>query len=265
MSRRRAPRALRRPISLGALGDGDEHDVHDADAADAEGHGSDDAEEKIERGAELHDVGGVGDGVPTGDGFVVFGIEVVALGEDGADGLEGSEVELGRAGLEDDAVGVALVAEQTHHVERDEGVFGVGAVVGGVLDLVVEDADDLEDVAFDLDGFADGRVAVEEFLRGVRAEDDDLAMIGEVGGLEVAALVDVEAAHAAVGEVDGFALNVDDLGAVFEAEAVVGLGADGVEEGDFIADGFGVAVEKFECGGRSARRRPACWSGRPRP
>ncbi len=27
----------------------------------------------------------------------------------------------------------------------------VGAVVGGVLDFVFEDADDLEDVAFDLD------------------------------------------------------------------------------------------------------------------
>ena len=46
----------------------------------------------------------------------------------------------------------------------------------------------LKDVAFDLHGFADGRVAVEELLRGVRTEDDDLAVVGEVGGLEVAAL-----------------------------------------------------------------------------
>ena len=133
-----------------------------------------------------------------------------------------------------------------HGVEGDEGVFVVGAVVGGVLDLGLEDADDLEDVAFDLNGFAYGRVAVEELLRGVRAEDDDLTMLGEVGGLEVAALVDVEFAHAAVGEVDCLALDVDDLGAVLEAEAVVGLGADGCEEGHSIAHGFDVAVEKFD-------------------
>src|SRR5271170_3141461 len=63
----------------GAFGDGDEHDVHDANASDAESHGSDDSEEEIEGGAELHDVGGVGDGVPTGNGLVVFGIEVVAI------------------------------------------------------------------------------------------------------------------------------------------------------------------------------------------
>ena len=87
------------------------------------------------------------------------------------------------------------------HVEGDEGVFVVGTVVGGVLDLGFQDADDLEDVAFDLDRFADGRVAVEEFLRCVRAEDDDLTVLGEVGGFEVAALVDVEFSHAAVGEV----------------------------------------------------------------
>ncbi len=91
------------------------------------------------------------------------------------------------------------------HVEGDEGVLVVGAVVGGVLDLVAQHADDLKDVAFDLDRFADGRVAVEELLRGVRAEDDDLAVLGEVGGLEVAALVDVELAHAAVGKLDGLA------------------------------------------------------------
>ncbi len=99
----------------------------------------------------------------------------------------------------------------------------------------------------------------------MRAEDDDLAMIGEVGWLEVAALVDVKLAHAAVGEVDGFALDVDDLGAVFEAEAVIGFGADGFEEGDFVAHGFGVAVEEFDASCRSARRQPACWFGRPRP
>ena len=101
-------------------------------------------------------------------------------------------------------------------------------------------------MAFDFNGFAYGRVAVEELLRGVGAEDDDVAMIGEVGGLEVAALGDIEFAHAAVGEVDCLALDVDDLGVVFEAEAVVGLGADGCEEGHAVAHGFYVAVDEFD-------------------
>ncbi len=112
--------------------------------------------------------------------------------------------------------------------------------------MVCKDADDLEDVAFDFDRFADRWVAVEEFLRGVGAEDDDLPMLGEVGGLEVAALGDVQFAHAAVGILDGLAGDVDDLGTVFEAEAVVALGADGGEEGNCVAYCFGVSVEELD-------------------
>ena len=46
-----APMALRVPISRGALGDGDQHDVHDADAADEERNRGDAAQQE----AELHD------------------------------------------------------------------------------------------------------------------------------------------------------------------------------------------------------------------
>jgi hypothetical protein len=230
----------------GALGDGDQHDVHDADTADGEGHGSDDAEKDLKGEGEGDHLFAVFDGVPDGEGFFVFGVEVVTLGEDGADGLDGAEVDVGGGGLEDDGVGVALLAEGAHGVEGDEDVFVVGAVVGGVLDFVAEDADDGEGLAFDLDDFADGRVAVEELLGGVGAEDDDLAVVGEVGGLEEAALVDVEAAHAAVGKVDGFGLDGDDFGAVFDAEGVVDFAGDGGEEGQGVADGFHVAVEEAD-------------------
>ncbi len=71
-----------------ALGDRDEHDVHDADAADAKRHRADDAQKNLERGAELHDLVRVFDGVPRGNGLVVLGVEVVAIGEDGANGLD---------------------------------------------------------------------------------------------------------------------------------------------------------------------------------
>ena len=180
------------------------------------------------------------------DGFIIFRVEVVAVGEDGADGCDGLDVHLRGGGLEDDAAGVAPVAEQAHAVEGDEGVFGVGAVIGGVLDFELEDADDLEDMALNADRFAYGRVAVEEFACSVGTEDDDLAMLRVVGCLEEAALRDVQLAHGAVGQVDCFALDVDDLGAILEAEGVVGLSADGFEEGDGLADGFNVAIEKLD-------------------
>ncbi len=46
MSRSRAPIAMRMPISRGALGDRDQHDVHDADAADQQRYRSDCAEQQ---------------------------------------------------------------------------------------------------------------------------------------------------------------------------------------------------------------------------
>jgi len=42
----------------------------------------------------------------------------------------------------------------------------------------------------------------------MRAEDDNLAMVGKVCGLEVSALLDVEFSHSAVGKFDRFALDV---------------------------------------------------------
>jgi hypothetical protein len=136
--------------------------------------------------------------------------------------------------------------QRAHGVEGDEDVLVVGAVVGGVLDLVAQQADDGEGLAFDLHDLADRRIAVEELFRGVRAEDHDLAMLGEVGGLEVAALFDVELAHAAVGQVDGLGLDVHHLGPILHAEAAVGLAGDGAQEGQAVAHGLGVAVAQLD-------------------
>jgi hypothetical protein len=95
----------------GALGYGDEHDVHDADSADAERHRADDSEQKVECSAELHDVGRVGDCIPTGNGLVVLRIEVMPPCEDCAHGLERLDVQFRSARLEDDAVGITLIAK----------------------------------------------------------------------------------------------------------------------------------------------------------
>ncbi len=78
------------------------------------------------------------------------------------------------------------------------------------------------------------------------AEDDDLAVLREVVGLEVAAGFDVETAHAAVGKIDGLGLDGDDFGTVLDAEAVVGLVGDGAEIGKRVGDGFGVAFFELD-------------------
>ena len=109
----------------GSFGDRDEHDVHDAHAADAEGHGANDAEDDLEGDRELVDGGGVFDGIPGAEGLLIAGIEVVTLGEHGADGLNGFDVEVGAGGLEDDGVGIALLGEVAHEREGKEGVFVV--------------------------------------------------------------------------------------------------------------------------------------------
>jgi len=76
----------------------------------------------------------------------------------------------------------------------------------------------------------------------MRAEDHDLAMLGEVSGLKVTALFHIELAHAAVRQIDGLGLDVHHLGPILHAEAAVGLPGDGAQKGQAVADGLGVAV-----------------------
>ena len=191
----------------GALSDGDEHDVHDAYAAYAEGHGSDDSEEEVERGAELHDV------LPSPRRCPNWGRLCRLWDRSGGGSARTARTAWMALMWSSGAVGWKTMqsgsrwSRSRRMVSKGTKAFSVsGPLLEESWILLSEDADDLEDVAFDFDGLADGWVAVEELLRGVGAEDDDLAMVGEVGGLEVTALVDVESSHASVGEVDGFAL-----------------------------------------------------------
>ena len=63
---------------FGALGHADQHDVHHADSADAEGERADDAEQRVEADGEGPQHLAALDGVPLGRGLVVLGIEVMA-------------------------------------------------------------------------------------------------------------------------------------------------------------------------------------------
>ena len=178
---------------LGALGDGDEHDVDDADGAERKGDDTDAAEKDIHGGEDGAD-GAIGlDGVPLLEGVEIGRLEAVTIGDDLMNFSLGGLVGVFGGGLIVDAA------------ERVEGLVGAdeGEVVDGGGDGNVEllifvvvvataalggDADDLETKAVDGDEGAHGGVAHEEEIVGFRAEKDDMAMLGDVVGIEVAAL-----------------------------------------------------------------------------
>jgi len=190
----------------GALGDGDEHDVHDADAAECKSEQRNGAEE------ECHDVEdavgelGTVEGVPYPESVEIDGVEVMAVGEDLADLAEGGLVDGRRDGLDDDVVkladDVALAGGREvalHGRKGDEelAVIGAGAVAA-VLLFTGEYADDGVGVTGDHDGFADGGLAGEELAVGFVTEDDDASSVGFVFVGHEAALFDGEGAEVLV-------------------------------------------------------------------
>src|SRR5215469_8880455 len=78
------------------------------------------------------------------------------------------------------------------------------------------------------------------------SEDDDLAMLSEVGRLEVATLFDVQPAHSSIRQIDGLRGDVNHLRSIFETESIIGLGTDRSEERDRIANGLSISIEKLD-------------------
>src|SRR5947209_4221901 len=73
----------------GALGDGDEHDVHDADAAERESEECDGSEEEGHYAEDAFGELRSFERVPYPEGFFIVGIVVVALGDDSFDLSDG--------------------------------------------------------------------------------------------------------------------------------------------------------------------------------
>ncbi len=161
-------------------------------------------------------------------------------------------------------------------VDAAEGVEGlVGADQGEVIDgggdgdvellifvVVVAapalggDADDLEAEAVDGDEGAERRVAEEEQVIGFRGEEDDVAVLGDIVRVEVAAL----------GEGDGADLldvGLDAPDGAREAAELAGLleiAAD--DKGGDVADVRGAAEGDAIGEGDVVGRPPLCWPGR---
>src|ERR1051326_4284361 len=168
----------------------DEHDVHDADAADEQGDADD----------RSHDHGGGGErfGDHLQDLFlrehaeVVFLIffQVVACAEDLL-GLIFDEVEVGAAAHlegEDEALHVLAAPDRGGGAEGDEN--DVVAVLPEGAAFLLHDADDGEAVAVDLDETADRIGAELEFLRDGLSDDADAFLALRVERREEASALD---------------------------------------------------------------------------
>src|ERR1700690_4399543 len=110
-----------------ALGDRDEHDVHQADAADAESQGADEAEQDLEANGDDLELVDLHHKIKDHEGAAVGGIELVLRGHDVAHGLLDPFIVIGFV-IEEDGIEVVSVLEVAHGGERD---------VDDAIDMVV--------------------------------------------------------------------------------------------------------------------------------
>src|SRR5205807_9858288 len=104
-----------KPDFADTLFDGDEHDVHDADAADPEGHGADHEEKGFDADGDAFHDGLEFFATKHGDGALVIGRKVLAIGDGGAELDHGGSFKDGSDGFPD----------------HDAGIFCIPEIVGG--------------------------------------------------------------------------------------------------------------------------------------
>ncbi len=108
----------------GALGDGDQHDVHHADAAEREGQQRDGAEEERHDAEDALGKLRAFERVPDPERFLVVRVVVVAFGDDSLDLIERLLVQVRRDGFDDDVV--------------DEAAYDAGRSGGGKSRAIAE-------------------------------------------------------------------------------------------------------------------------------
>ena len=176
-----------------ALGDGDQHNVDDADGAEGERDQADGAEKfvhRIEDGA--HQLRLL-DRIPAFEGVFIVIIEVVIARDDAARLILGDQVFVGDAGLiveeRDRVVGLLALDRKiaAHDLERN-----IAARVGGVF-VAAADAvyrtDDLEAMAVEQNEGAEGRTSRKKVVGHFIAEDDDVAFLNFIEIVEPASLL----------------------------------------------------------------------------
>ena len=247
----------------GALGDGDVHDVHDADAAH---HERDARYAGQQRG---HQVGGAvqhrAEFLLRADGEVVLviGLELVVAPEDGRYFVRGIVRHVLAEGGGEDALQVGLGQQALHH----RGVGGKDDVVlvlaHGVVPLGLEDAHHAEGHLVEADDLAQRVLPVgEEVVDDGLSDDAHLGRDLYVGFGEHLALLDGELAYLQV-----FRAHAADARGVVvvagdELSAAADVGADGGQEVGLVAQRFIVGqLERLHLAGVHAYAAPALAAG----
>lgn len=144
---------------MGAFGDGDEHDIHDADTANNDRDTSDDGEHARNKGEET--TGGMGDLVAVRDGEI--GIAGFRFGKGGADGIRGRFKSVGSGDFDVDLLELERFVEFFEAIDMNEdGAIEVDIVEINRIINAGEDAGDDEFCAFNGESLADGVGRTEE-------------------------------------------------------------------------------------------------------
>src|SRR5258708_17502067 len=175
----------------GGLGDGDEHDIHQADATDAQREGADEGEQDLEAEGDDCELVNLLHQIKDHEGAAVGGIEFVLRGRDVAHGLLDPLIVIGLV-IEPDAVEIVSVFEVTHGGERNVD-DAVDIVVAG-LHFGVENADNFEANAVEANVFAQGVASGAKLLLGFEANDGNASALDLILGVVETSLVDGQVA-----------------------------------------------------------------------
>ena len=198
----RGAQSLAQPNLPGSFGNRNQHDVDDANGAQAESNDSDHAKEPIHRVKNLGYANGAVDGVPVHECVVETGIETVTPGDDGVNFILGFEVQFFLYGpVVDERDGILGVLrlerkKHAHGVEGDKDAV-VGAVVALFADLG-DDADHFEIHVVEQDRAAHGGLSGEHVLEEFPSHDGHAAMLGVVFIIEPASGLDRSVANLVV-------------------------------------------------------------------
>src|SRR5580698_128372 len=225
----------------GALFHGDQHDVHDADAADEQRDEGDQQENDRER--ERNILCGAEDG---GEGLhVVFGAgRMTAVKNLSNAALDGIDL-IGALGLrvestQDLGAGVVLHESQ----RNDDGfVFDFGEPKG--RDALAENADDREAKFAQTDRAADGIVETEGAIGDFFCDEAHLAALLHVGRIEVAATHDHEAPNGLIAEGDADEIDWALFAASNNRHRKLTRAGDFGDAGDLGFDGIHVVERNF--------------------
>ena len=185
-----------------ALGDGDEHDVDDADGAERKRDQTDGAKEFV-HGIEdgTHQLRLL-DGIPAFERVFIVIVEVVIAGNDAARLILGEQVFVGDAGLIVDqgnrVVGLFALEREVaaHNLEGNVGA-GIGGVVVAPADAF-QRADDLEAIIVEQNERAHGGASRKKVARHLIAENDDVAFLRFVEVVKPASQLQREKADSVV-------------------------------------------------------------------